>query len=424
VGFLAVVAAGVLGKARAVRPIAMSTFAGISAAFWLAAIGYALDGESARLAIVNEKVIAWLDGVPPLCLLVGVAFFERRVVSFLALYAVVHILSRGLIQLLVLDMGPAPGSVLPFLSKIFRPVSLLVLLLAVALTFLRKRVMRGSRALVQRDCTLYDEMWSTLTACAEAQKSLAALKASADCLASLCEPGGAARQYNHAPLAHPQAGFFRLALAPDLADPRSPVDSLDQLFASAKCVCPAFLDKVVGWAAACNGSFARPVRPDAAVRAGAERSASGSADWLVPAASLAGAPAERAALAKIKSVERAVEKAVRTYCNDVSRLVDVCRQAVVFDDLASLAACLERVAADREARVCRVKNRMDPAYDPALSMGYRDVALNLRLSTPETRRLGCELHVCELQLLLRPFALLKTEEGHRRYVRFRNIRGE
>ena len=423
VGFLAVVVAGALGKTQSVKRIAMFTFAGNSAFYWLAGIGYALDGESARMIIVNEKAITWLDGIPPLSLLVGIIFFERHVVSLLVVYAVAHILNRILIQVLILEALPssASGSVLPFLSKIFRPVTLLVLLLALALTFLRKRVMRRSRLLLSRDCTRYDEMWSALASSAEALESLTALKASADRLAGRCEQGCPARQYNHTHLASPQAGFFQLSVVPDLVDTRSPIDSLDQLFAGAKCVSPIFFDKVTEWAAASNGSFARPARCNSA--GGTEQR--GVEDYFVRLApGVAAGPAEWAAFAKVKSVDRAVEKVVRTYCNDVSRLVDVCRQAIVFDDLAGLAACLDWIAADQEVRVCRVKNRMSPAYDPALSMGYRDVALNLRLSTPETRRLGCELHVCELQLLLRPFAVLRTEEGHRRYVRFRNIRGE
>ena len=56
----------------------------------------------------------------------------------------------------------------------------------------------------------------------------------------------------------------------------------------------------------------------------------------------------------------------------------------------------------------RVKNRLDPDYDAEESGGYRDVGLNLRVVTAETRRLGVETHVCEVQLLLRTFAELKV----------------
>ena len=58
-----------------------------------------------------------------------------------------------------------------------------------------------------------------------------------------------------------------------------------------------------------------------------------------------------------------------------------------------------------------MKNRLDPGYDAAASGGYRDVALNLRLTGVAARELGVETHVCEVQLLLRPFAELKVGVG-------------
>ena len=53
----------------------------------------------------------------------------------------------------------------------------------------------------------------------------------------------------------------------------------------------------------------------------------------------------------------------------MSRLVDVCRQSVVFRDPAQLAQCLRAVGADPDAVLLRVKNRLDPAFDSALSAG-------------------------------------------------------
>ena len=86
---------------------------------------------------------------------------------------------------------------------------------------------------------------------------------------------------------------------------------------------------------------------------------------------------------------------------DISRLVDVCRQSIVFDDAAALAACLRALRRDPAARAVRVKNRLDPAVDGRESAGFRNVSVNLRLVTPGTVALGLETHVCELQLSLR-----------------------
>ena len=88
--------------------------------------------------------------------------------------------------------------------------------------------------------------------------------------------------------------------------------------------------------------------------------------------------------------------------------MDLCRQSLVFDDVAGVAACLAAVRADPEARVLRVKNRLDPGYDAGLSAGYRDVAVNVRVETAASAALGVDGHVCELQLLLQPFAEVKV----------------
>ena len=48
------------------------------------------------------------------------------------------------------------------------------------------------------------------------------------------------------------------------------------------------------------------------------------------------------------------------------------------------------------------------SYDGAESLGYRDVAFNLRLRTAAAREFGVDTHVCEVLLLLRPFAEIKV----------------
>jgi hypothetical protein len=57
-------------------------------------------------------------------------------------------------------------------------------------------------------------------------------------------------------------------------------------------------------------------------------------------------------------------------------------------------------------------------------MTYADVLLNVRIDNEFTRKLGLHLHVCELQLIFKPFMLLRTADGHARYVAFRNKRCE
>ncbi len=56
--------------------------------------------------------------------------------------------------------------------------------------------------------------------------------------------------------------------------------------------------------------------------------------------------------------------------------------------------------------------------------GYRDVAINLCICTTQALGMSLNWHVAEVQLLLLPFLKVKSDQGHARYVEWRNIRGE
>jgi len=93
-------------------------------------------------------------------------------------------------------------------------------------------------------------------------------------------------------------------------------------------------------------------------------------------------------------------------------------------EVQHLNQCLEALERDEHVVVERIKNRMDPSYDASLTVGYRDVMVNLRIVSAESRYLGLDMHVCEVQLVLQRFAELRHDEGHDRYIRLRNARGE
>ena len=132
----------------------------------------------------------------------------------------------------------------------------------------------------------------------------------------------------------------------------------------------------------------------------------------------------RVAWCKLKSRQRALEKVWRVYGGDVSRLADVCRQAIAFDTPRDLLVCLRAVVSDQDVTIRRVKNSLRTGHNAAATAGYRMVMVNLSVVTDSTRRLGANIHVCELQLLLRQFAALKSESGHKRYCVFRDQRAE
>ena len=91
---------------------------------------------------------------------------------------------------------------------------------------------------------------------------------------------------------------------------------------------------------------------------------------------------------------------------DVSLLVDVCRQGIVFDDLQNLTQCVLAVRDDPDVEVVRFKNRLDPTFNSAQSAGFRNVSINLRIRNQQTEAFGVETHVCELQLSLRKISEL------------------
>lgn len=194
---------------------------------------------------------------------------------------------------------------------------------------------------------------------------------------------------------------------------QSPVTSLDQLFAQTYALGPILLAKVKAWARPA-GLFpvrqldSNPRRPE-----------------FVRWHEVEGTEQEgRVKWGRIKSEERAIEKLLRSYDSDVSKLVDLVRQSIIFDSIADLVACVREIESDRDVVIVRIKNRLHTAYNSRESAGYRDLLLNLRIETEMTMMVGVETHVCEVQLILRHFAELKSDEGHRNYVEFRNARGE
>jgi hypothetical protein len=86
--------------------------------------------------------------------------------------------------------------------------------------------------------------------------------------------------------------------------------------------------------------------------------------------------------------------------------MDVCRNSIVFREGKDLVTCFCSIAEDPSVSIVRVKNRLDPGYKSA--GGYRDVCINLRIMTEETSEMGLDWHVCELQLILLPFAAIKV----------------
>ena len=61
--------------------------------------------------------------------------------------------------------------------------------------------------------------------------------------------------------------------------------------------------------------------------------------------------------------------------------MDICRQLIVFDTISDIHRCLEEIHQDKTVRIVRIKNRLTPNYNASETGGYRDVALNIRMSS-------------------------------------------
>mmetsp|Transcript_27660 Transcript_27660/g.64297 ORF Transcript_27660/g.64297 Transcript_27660/m.64297 type:complete len:246 (+) Transcript_27660:3440-4177(+) len=206
--------------------------------------------------------------------------------------------------------------------------------------------------------------------------------------------------------------FPRGSSAFSRVDFSSKITSLDQLCAQATGLDPILRAKVQEWALGSQGHFRYT-------------DDHGNQDfilwqdvWEDPD------KIERIRFAKLKTVGRAVEKLMRSYREDVSRLLDVCRQSIVFENVKDLIACVHLIQADPEVTIVRVKNRLDPSYNSYASAGYRDLALNMRICNEHSSHIAVDAHVCEVQLLLKEVARIKNEDGHKRYIHFRNMRGQ
>eukprot|EP00747_Dinoflagellata_sp_TGD_P090542 gnl/TRDRNA2_/TRDRNA2_164732_c0_seq1.p1 gnl/TRDRNA2_/TRDRNA2_164732_c0~~gnl/TRDRNA2_/TRDRNA2_164732_c0_seq1.p1 ORF type:complete len:656 (-),score=83.55 gnl/TRDRNA2_/TRDRNA2_164732_c0_seq1:302-2269(-) len=124
----------------------------------------------------------------------------------------------------------------------------------------------------------------------------------------------------------------------------------------------------------------------------------------------------------LKKEQRVAQKVMRSYGGHVSRVVDIVRASIIYEDLQDLIVGLRTIIADDNAIIRAVKNRFDSTYDASTTAGYRDVCLILRLDSNETRAAGCNLHMCEVQLHIQSFFSVKTDEGHARYIEWRNLR--
>ena len=333
-GWLCALLAAMLGRVHLVQRILVVTLAGwaVWSLGWQAASWPSMRDARRSLYLL----FAWIT-LPAAFSAVGFHVLERRLVFVFFVDGLLFLL--GFVLLCAENFGLA--SLRPALAT--NPPFALSLALGLYLTFsaaifywLRWRVVRRARQLVLQDRRRYDSFW------AEVLQSQGAdcldLRAKAQALIA-CLPAATPQQMTRSQnisraspfrrLIHPKepvlAGegglnvsswwnrhVFRLQARAVLY----PLFSLDQLFVQAVCAFPLLLRKVQQWAAASCGLFpCQRLKDDNCVTFAKFAEQNRFCDFR-----------EGFKWCRLKSVPRAVEKVIRAYGLDVSRLVDVCRQ--------------------------------------------------------------------------------------------------
>lgn len=120
----------------------------------------------------------------------------------------------------------------------------------------------------------------------------------------------------------------------------------------------------------------------------------------------------------VKKRKRAIQKVHRTYYGNASKVLDLVRSGITFDNAADLAKCLELIRNDERCAVLSVKNWF--REDFVAETGYRKVGLTLIIVDEDTIREGVERHICEVILSLKAFDEKKKKGGHDKYVKWRD----
>mmetsp|Transcript_38555 Transcript_38555/g.89794 ORF Transcript_38555/g.89794 Transcript_38555/m.89794 type:complete len:545 (+) Transcript_38555:3503-5137(+) len=387
-------------------------FAGGSALACYAGLVALAAGETHLAGEYLGRLVAWVI-IPVILMRQGQWFFYQ-----LSVYTVLDItMSMGITAFFFHD---------PF-ARSPTQTGMLSLLLCIMVIALRHNALIKSKRMLRDDQNRYNTLWATLCehedniACIEHLKKVVTMiglqekdfcrqhnRLRADRLAAPLQEKYLSQAARNAPV---NPLFWELGhwFVPGRHQKGDEVKSLNQLYFQAAISNLLLMERIKEWADRSEGYFF--VQGD-------------SQGALVKWSDVKGTAAEESVRwTSIKRHTRAIEKLHRSYENVMGRLLDISRNAIVFENMTHLTNALGIIVTDENVRVERLKNRLSPDYDSAETGGYRDVCINLRVVSKESESYGAELHISEVQLMLKEFADLKTGEGHRRYVLARNTKG-
>lgn len=184
------------------------------------------------------------------------------------------------------------------------------------------------------------------------------------------------RRNSQTQIQHPIFNGMQTMSVPGLCDLNRPVTCVDQLFSQARIVQSLLKQNVQAWADSSRGMFQVLSRSEAEFQeafAEADATDQGNVQGRRQRRNSTSIPkfirwsdAKNTVLEKqikwpaLKTHERSLEKLLRVYSDDASRLVDIARYQIVFEDMSDLTLCLGQIAIDSNVRIERIKNRMQP----------------------------------------------------------------
>ena len=378
IGSIAVLIAVAYSRYLQSRTIVVAMCGLIAACNGAACLVYLVNGQGPIALVAGGHFI--VDGMLPVTLLVA----EARLRLWLGLAGVAYS-ATILLHYLVL-LGAPHALVGSDGLSLFRSAGLIegafFLALFVHAQVSRSRSRRRALSIIRHDWEAYNRCWSVRRVI-----DGPAIDALFAFTSVICRNRSAAIRQPRRPSMDASPPGISIAADPD----RRLVHRLEQLFAQAAGLDIFLRGKVKKWALTSGGQL--PLQ---------------EGGFEIFARIIEAGLLEKVKWAPLKTPDRVLEKLYRVYDMDAGRLLDCCRQAIYFDGAAALLQCLQAVVRDVEVTVMRVTNRLRDGYDTAATAGYRDVMLNLTIATSETRQLGLDAVVCELQLALTDFAQIKV----------------
>ena len=258
---------------------------------------YVLEGDW------RNSIIFWFWFCPLSTLCLGITFYQSLLIYHLLVYGTLQATGKLLESILF------TSSQNEVLVSVLESTGFVVVIACLILLAFRWRILTISRGVVRRDKQFYNSLWSELLSSEETVEQLHKLKIIIKQIQ--LEGVGPLQLRSHSikdPQNHRSLASLSIQSLHSLFDSStntgSKIESLDQLYFQAHCLYPILLHKVKLWAQSSSGLF--PIRTELAGESNLE---------YVRWTDIQADPSlnDRLCWAKIKSVERAIEKVVRTY---------------------------------------------------------------------------------------------------------------